>query len=52
MQHAIPHCGFDVIEVDDLRDEVFLQSLEVRERNCYGSSTWVLRNGGIIDQRR
>jgi hypothetical protein len=52
MQHAIPHCGFYVIEVHDLREEVFLQSLEVRERNCGGISLWILRNGGIIDQRR
>jgi hypothetical protein len=32
MQHAIPHCGFYVVDVHDLGEEVFLQSLEVRER--------------------
>jgi hypothetical protein len=26
--------------------------MEVRERNCGGSSFWILGNGGIIDERR
>ncbi len=34
------------------RKEVFLQSLEVTQRNCGGSSLWTLRIGGIADQRR
>jgi hypothetical protein len=31
---------------------VFLQFLEMRERNCGGSSFWILCNGRITDQRR
>jgi hypothetical protein len=35
MQDAIPHSGYYVI----------------KERNCDGSSLWILCNGGIIDHK-
>jgi len=51
VQNAIPHPGFYVIRVQDLAGS-FLQSLEVTQRNCGRSSLGILRNVGIIDQRR
>jgi hypothetical protein len=33
-------------------EDVFLQLPEVRDRNCGGTSFWILRNGGITGQRR
>jgi hypothetical protein len=51
MQAGIPHYGFYVINVDDLRGS-FVQFVDVRGRNCGGSSFWILYNGGITDQRR
>jgi hypothetical protein len=52
MRDTMPHRGFYVIKVHDLMGEAFLQFLEVRERNCGGSSFWILHNGGIIDWGR
>jgi hypothetical protein len=40
---------FYVVKVHDLKGKFFLQSMEVRERNCGGSSFWILGNIGIID---
>jgi hypothetical protein len=45
--------GHKIVSIDYVtRKEFPLQFLKVSERNFGGSSFWILRNGGITDQRR
>ncbi len=42
-----------IVSIDyTIRKEFSLQFLKVGKRNFGGSSFWILRNGGITDQRR
>jgi hypothetical protein len=45
--------GHKIVSIDyTIRKEFSLQFLKVGKRNFGGSSFWILRNGGITDQRR
>jgi len=50
MQDAVPHRGFYVIKLHDLKGS--FAAVPAGRRNCGGSSFWILHNGGITDQRR
>ncbi len=52
MQAAISRGGLNVIKSKWFWEEVFVQFVEVRGRNCGGSSFQILHNCGITDQRR